>query len=53
MLASCHNPYNITICCYQMATELLTMIGALVADGLGIVVVTTGTQTAHAGVALN
>jgi ABC-type methionine transport system permease subunit len=29
------------------------MTGALVAGGLGIVVVTTGTQRVHTGVALN
>jgi len=29
------------------------MIGTFIASGLGIVVVTTGTQAAHAGVAMN
>jgi hypothetical protein len=35
-----------------MAKKLLTMIGALIAGGLGITIV-TGIQAAHAGVALN
>jgi hypothetical protein len=36
-----------------MAKKLLAFIGALIASGLGIVVVATGAQTVHAGVALN
>jgi hypothetical protein len=35
-----------------MAKKLLTMIAALIVGGLGIAVV-SGTQAAHAGVALN
>jgi hypothetical protein len=37
----------------MMAKKLFAMIGALISGILGIVVVTTGTQTAHIGVALS
>jgi hypothetical protein len=37
----------------MMAKKLLALMGGLVAGGLGAVVVATGTQTVHAGVALN
>jgi hypothetical protein len=36
-----------------MAKKILAIIGALIAGGLGIALISSGTQMAHAGTMLN